>query len=104
MTRAVTIAHQSGLLTELLFMAGNMGETEKSLNDSLQFAKELNGYKTYFQLATPFPGSKFYNDAEKYGKIVDRDWENYNHKVCKYIPNGLTEDILYDTVKEGTSD
>lgn len=59
MTRAVKIAHEAGLKTELLFMVGNMGETEKSLNDSLQFAKELNGYKTYFQLATPFPGCEF---------------------------------------------
>jgi anaerobic magnesium-protoporphyrin IX monomethyl ester cyclase len=101
MTRAVKIAHEAGLKTELLFMVGNMGETEKSLNDSLQFAKKLNGYKTYFQLATPFPGCEFYDKAEQYGKVVDRNWKDYNHKKVTYIPNGLTEDIMYETVKKG---
>ena len=101
MTNAVNIAHKAGLLTELLFMVGNMGDTNKSLQDSLDFAKSLNGYKTYFQLATPFPGCKFYDDAEKYGKVLTRDWENYDHKKVTYIPNGLNEDIMYDVVKKG---
>jgi anaerobic magnesium-protoporphyrin IX monomethyl ester cyclase len=101
MTRAVKIAHEAGLKTELLFMVGNMGDTEKSLNDSLQFAKELSGYKTYFQLATPFPGCEFYDKAEQYGEIVSRDWTKYNHKKVTYIPNGLDEDTMYDIVKKG---
>jgi anaerobic magnesium-protoporphyrin IX monomethyl ester cyclase len=102
MTKAVKIAHEAGLKTELLFMIGNMGDTEKSLNYSLQFAKELNGYKTYFQLATPFPGCEFYDNAEKYGKVIDRNWKDYNHKKVTYIPNGLNEDIMYETVKKGS--
>jgi radical SAM superfamily enzyme YgiQ (UPF0313 family) len=101
MTRAVNLAHEAGLKTELLFMVGNMGDTKKSLNDSLQFSKELSGYKTYFQLATPFPGSRFYDEAEKYGKIIDRNWKDYNHKKVTYIPGGLDEETMYDTVKKG---
>ena len=101
MANAVNLAHEAGLKTELLFMVGNMGETEKSLNDSLCFAEKLNGYKTYFQLATPFPGSQFYDNAEKYGKVIDRNWADYNHKKVTYIPNGLNEDIMYDIVKKG---
>jgi anaerobic magnesium-protoporphyrin IX monomethyl ester cyclase len=101
MERAVQLAHSAGLRTELLFMVGNMGETEKSLRDSLDFSKKLNGYKVYFQLATPFPGSVFYDDAEKYGTVVDRKWEQYNHKEIKYIPHGLSEEAMYSAVKEG---
>jgi len=101
MDKAIKLAHMAGLKTELLFMVGNMGDTEKSLNDSLCFAEKLNGYKTYFQLATPFPGSEFYDNAEKYGKVIDRNWADYNHKKVTYIPNGLNEDIMYDIVKKG---
>jgi Fe-S oxidoreductase len=101
MTDAVNLAHKAGLKTELLFMVGNMGETKESLENSLCFAEKLNGYKTYFQLATPFPGSQFYDNAEKYGKVININWQDYNHKKVTYIPNGLNEDIMYDIVKKG---
>jgi anaerobic magnesium-protoporphyrin IX monomethyl ester cyclase len=100
MRRAVRLAHKAGLRTELLFMVGNVGETEKSLRKSLRFAKSLKGYKTYFQLATPFPGSKFYDEAEKYGIVVDRNWEEYNHKTVKYVPFSLVKDKTFTQAKE----
>jgi anaerobic magnesium-protoporphyrin IX monomethyl ester cyclase len=98
---AIETAHKAGLRTELLFMVGNVGETEETLKESIEFSKSFNAFKVYFQLATPFPGSEFYIIARKYGEIIDQDWENYNHKEVKYIPNGLTKEIMLDTVKEG---
>lgn len=101
MRSAVEKAHKAELLTELLFMVGNMGDTKKSLRDSLEFSKSLNSFKVYFQLATPFPGCEFYNKAEEYGKVISRDWKNYNHKKITYIPYGLDEVTMYETIKEG---
>ena len=99
---AVRLAHESGLRTELLFMVGNIGDTKESLRESIEFSKELNGYKTYFQLATPFPGSKFYEVAKEYGTIIDYKYSEYNHKKVKYIPFGLDEKTMLAAVKEGT--
>lgn len=99
--RAIELAHKAGLRTELLFMVGNMGDTKESLEKSLAFSKTLGSYKVYFQLATPFPGSRFYDIAEKYGTVVDRDWKQYNHKTVKYIPFALDADTMYDVVKRG---
>lgn len=100
---AVDAAHRAGLRTELLFMVGNIGETDASLDESVQFSKELNGDKVYFQYATPFPGSEFYDVADQYGVVKDRDWSKWNHKEIHYVPFGVSEEAMKKAVREGTN-
>lgn len=100
-TQVIHTAHDCGLKTELLFMVGNIGDTKEALENTLAFSKKFNSYKVYFQLATPFPGSKFYDVAEQYGTVVDRDWEHYDHKKVTYIPDGLDADYMKDVVNRG---
>ncbi len=97
---AVSMAKKAGLDTELLFMIGNIGESEETICDSINFAKELNpkgsnSKKTsmynWFQFATPFPGSKFYDIAEEYGLVVTKDLTEYHHQKPIFIPKGLDD-------------
>ena len=94
---AIKDAKKAGLIVECLFMIGNIGETRETIEDSIQFAKKFNppyrGLKrigfNYFQFATPFPGSRFFDEAKNYGEIISFDYNNYSHKKPVFIPKGL---------------
>ncbi len=69
---------RAGIAVEGLFMVGNIGETRATIEDSIRFAKEHNpafsgsrrmGYN-WFQFTTPFPGSRLFQEAAKYGTVL----------------------------------
>lgn len=100
---AVTTLKKAGLDTELLFMVGNISENEKTVQDSINFAKEINPPESnsrrgvvynYFQFATPFPGSKFYEVAEQHGIITTRDFSKYDHQMPVFIPKDLNAETM----------
>ncbi len=94
---AVQNAKDAGLLVEGLFMIGNMGETRETIEDTIRFAREFNpAYRglrrtgfNYFQFATPFPGSRFFDEADRHGRIVSLDYDRYSHQEPVFIPAGL---------------
>jgi len=97
--RAITLAKEAGLDTDCLFMVGNIGENESTIHDSINFAREINPpnsnserYVAYnwFQFATPFPGSQFYEIAGQYGRALTRDWSEYvPHERPILVPKEL---------------
>lgn len=101
----VALAKKAGLATECLYMIGNIGETEATIRDTINFAMEINppsshpntkGHYNWFQYATPFPGSKFYEIAEGYGKIRTRNFTEYTHSKPIFVPTGLTESLMIE--------
>lgn len=95
--RAITMARSQGLIVEGLFMIGNIGETAETIEESIRFAKAVNpafegnrrvGFN-WFQFATPFPGSRFYDEAPLYGDLQAHDFNQYNHQTPVFIPKTL---------------
>lgn len=90
-------AQNAGLIVECLFMIGNIGETLETVEDSIRFAKEFNppfkGFRrvgfNYFQFATPFPGSRFFDEAKDYGEVISFDYDNYSHRKPVFVPREL---------------
>lgn len=92
---AIINAQKAGLLVELLFMIGNVTETEETIIDSIEFARKYNpDGKNWFQFSTPFPGSSFSINAEEYGKIISWNLNDWDHQRPVFIPHGLTEDVM----------
>jgi radical SAM superfamily enzyme YgiQ (UPF0313 family) len=100
--KAIQTARQAGLDVEALFMIGCIGETEQSINDTIKFAVKHNNPSQYnrnaawnwFQFATPFPGSRFFNEYPKYGKLTSTNYNDYHHQTPVFIPNGLTAEKM----------
>ena len=55
---AVKWAKDAGLFVQTYFILGYPFETEKTANDTIRFAKELDANSAEFSLLTPFPGTK----------------------------------------------
>jgi len=54
------------------------GETKNTLNRTLNFIKKLNPDIVQFNIATPFPGTDFYEEVKKGGLISETDWSKFD--------------------------
>lgn len=83
-----------GFNVSLDYMVGNIGETEKTISDTIAFYKRNDTGFQWCSFAIPFPGTVFYKNAKESGIITTTDWDNYNNQTVIYIPNGLTAEFL----------
>jgi radical SAM superfamily enzyme YgiQ (UPF0313 family) len=74
-------------------------ETEETIRETINFAKELPLTNAHVTFTTPFPGSELYNTAFRYG-VFDNDWSKMNMWTPVFIPHGLTEKILQKNKKK----
>lgn len=74
---AFASAKKVGLEAVGFFMIGNLNETEKTINQTIDFAIELNPDWAQFTVATPYPGTKMYEIIKKEGKLLAKNWEDF---------------------------
>lgn len=88
--RTVEIIKKSGLRPTATFMVGNILETEESLKATVALAKELriNGWVSYAQ---PFPGTEFYENCLRYGRLVNNHPQTYWNDRITFVPKGLSK-------------
>jgi radical SAM superfamily enzyme YgiQ (UPF0313 family) len=69
-------ARQAGLQTMGFFIFGMPGETEDTMEKTIQLALELDPDLAHFMLAAPFPGTEMWELLEKHGELSYRtmDW------------------------------
>jgi anaerobic magnesium-protoporphyrin IX monomethyl ester cyclase len=75
---AVAIAKEAGVKVLASFIIGLPGETKETLQDTMDFAQEIQTFYGFHVLA-PFPGSEVREEAGKYGlEILTSDWAKYD--------------------------
>lgn len=64
-----------GMNVMCTFIIGHPTDTEDSVANTITFAKRLKkmGVQTKFEVLTPYPGTEFFNNRDKYG-ITITDW------------------------------
>jgi len=68
---------EAGIETFAYFIIGYLHDTPESMIRTIKLAKKLNSEYTMFTIATPYPGTKLFNDAVKEG-IIDKDyWRDF---------------------------
>jgi radical SAM superfamily enzyme YgiQ (UPF0313 family) len=76
---AVEWSNKLGLFTVGFFMIGNIGETEDTIKDTINFAKSLPLDVAQFSILVPFPGTEVRKIIEKEGIILEKDWGKYDN-------------------------
>lgn len=77
---AYEMADKVGLETRLSVIFGLPGETEESIRNTIKFMKSLKCKQAYINIATPFPGTEFYDYArDGIGglELLTSDWSQY---------------------------
>jgi anaerobic magnesium-protoporphyrin IX monomethyl ester cyclase len=81
--RAMELVKSARLESVGFFMFGLPGDSEESLKKTISFAKKLSPTYAKVTITIPFPGTKLYEDYERKGLIISKDWSKYNlHTVA----------------------
>src|SRR5215469_8613165 len=59
--------HELGIVIHGTFILGLPGETKETIQQTLDFAKEINPHTIQISLAAPYPGTFLYNQAKENG-------------------------------------
>ncbi|WFN37397.1 B12-binding domain-containing radical SAM protein [Methanomicrobium antiquum] len=73
---AVEITHHAGIESVGYFMLGSPGETPDTIRNTIDFAKSLPLDYVQFSIATPFPGTAFYDEYIK-SHAISENWEDF---------------------------
>jgi radical SAM superfamily enzyme YgiQ (UPF0313 family) len=65
------------------FLIGAPSETKQTVQDTINFAIELNPDIATFNNLTPLPGSELYNYYDSTGALLTKDWRHYNYFYYK---------------------
>ncbi|MBU2617285.1 MAG: B12-binding domain-containing radical SAM protein [Euryarchaeota archaeon] len=85
-----------GMLRIANIILGLPGESKEDVEESIELAKELNPEYPLFFLPAPYPGTKFYETAQKMGMIKELDWSKYTTAN----PIIETQQLSLDEVRE----
>jgi anaerobic magnesium-protoporphyrin IX monomethyl ester cyclase len=75
---AVRLTQKVGIDVRAAFMLGNPGETEDTMQQTLDLAIRLNPDIALFNVTTPFPGTDMFDWADKNGCLLTKDWRQYD--------------------------
>lgn len=93
--RGMKILKEVGMPSDHGFIIGMPGDTVQSIQRSIDFAQEIDASVVTFSLATPFPGTAFYEQAKSEGMEV-KDWANFDFYGVPYVPKEMTKEQLMD--------
>ena len=85
--KAIAMCKQAGIVPMASYIMGLPGETPATVQQTMEFARNLCGSYGYHILA-PFPGTEVREKAEQYGmRILTSDWDRYdaNQSVCESV-------------------
>ena len=98
--RAFKTAKEIGMHTIASMTIGMPGENKTTVDETIGFAKQVDPDYAMFSLATPYPGTKFYELASKLGLIKVKDWTHFTLLMPVLETVDLTLKELQETQRE----
>ena len=75
----IKLVKDVGIKTHVSYMIGNIGETEETIIQTIEFAKELDTDIAAFFATSPLPGTELWNEAVNKGYIrKDFEWTDFS--------------------------
>ena len=74
---AFKLTKEVGIKTQAFFLFGMPGETQETIRETVEFAKELNASSTQFAVAIPHPGTALYEECKTNGWLTSENWADY---------------------------
>ncbi len=87
--RAIQLCQESGILPACSFMIGNIGETSRTVAQSVSFILNYVPHLAGFFITTPYPCTELYQYALEHGKIPNQIklFESYGEQSDKLLVN-----------------
>jgi len=65
-------------------------DTKHTFTETLEFLNKTKIGSATFNILTPYPGTKIYQQLKKEGRLFTDDWKYYDHSTVVYKPKNLT--------------
>ncbi len=78
----------------LMIGSGDKYDEPKYIKQSVEFMKKFPFDLLQISIITPFPGTRLYNQLKKEGRIINKNWDDYDGLHCVYKPLGMTAEEL----------
>ncbi|HPI03270.1 MAG TPA: radical SAM protein [Candidatus Goldiibacteriota bacterium] len=79
---AVRMTKKAGIECRTSFMLGNPGDTEETLQQTIDFSIKLDADLAMYNITTPFPGTEMYKWAQDNGYLMTNDWSKYDFSTA----------------------
>ncbi len=89
----IRLIKKAGIRTKGLLMMGLPGETEESIQKSMDYVFSLPIDDFNLSKFTPFPGSPIYEDIHEKGTF-NEDWEKMDCMHFLFVPDGMTKEQM----------
>lgn len=79
----INITKKLGIKVHLTFCLGLPGETKSTIQKTISFIHDVKPDSLQISLATPFPGTEYYNHLKESKSLLSEDWADFdgNYKV-----------------------
>ena len=92
--KVVRLSKQIGIDIIAFYILGFIHDTPESMSKTIEYAKRLNTPLAQFDVMTPYPGTKFFDQIKD--RIVDYDWKKYtSHYPLVKLDHVSHEDVLH---------
>jgi radical SAM superfamily enzyme YgiQ (UPF0313 family) len=85
--------HSHGIAIHGFFILGLDEDDEDVFKRTLHFAQEMRLESAQFAWPVPYPGTTFYESLDKTGRIITKDWAQYESNVV-FEPKLMSREVL----------
>jgi len=78
--------HELGIVIHGTFILGLPGETKETIQETLNFAKEINPHTIQISLAAPYPGTFLYKQAKENGWLYNEEIDLLTEEGTQIAP------------------
>ncbi len=86
---------EAGIIVEASFVFGFDDHDESVFEETLRYVEECSPSIPTFHILTPYPGTSLFEQYEREGRLLHRDWDRYNHNEVVFRPKQMSPERLY---------
>jgi radical SAM superfamily enzyme YgiQ (UPF0313 family) len=79
-----------GILIHASMVFGFDDDTREIFDDTVRFLIKNKVSTVSFNVLTPYPGTKIYEELKKAGRLTTTDWKYYDHNTVVFKPMNMT--------------
>jgi radical SAM superfamily enzyme YgiQ (UPF0313 family) len=92
--RVIERLHDLGIMINGSFVFGLDGDDPSVFSRTVDWAVEQGITTSTFHIATPYPGTLFYEKMQKSGRILTHDWDQFDTRQVVFEPAGMSRKQL----------
>lgn len=100
--QAFKVCKEVNLETIGFFIIGLPGENRQTMQDTIDFAIELDPLIANFSMMTPYPGTAVYSQVKREGRMLIKDWEDYVffEQQARYEMGEVTAELVEEMYRK----